>query len=86
MPGTQQTLPTPGFSRKQLDSCRPTILLCASFPTPPENTACVHGARGDVCTEEAERREDRAMLWSPFSRAQSKLVTAQKRAGATSHL
>lgn len=35
LPGTQQTLPMLGLSRKQLDSSRPTILLGESFHSPP---------------------------------------------------
>ena len=82
LPGTQQTLPTPGFSRKQLQSSRQTILLCASFPILPGDAHSHHTRR--VCGSlhgRGSAQENRAMVWSPFPSAYTKLVTAQKHAG-----
>lgn len=57
-PGTQQTLPTPGFSRKQLESSRRTILLCASFPILPGNAHSRRTQRASGCLHrEAQRRK-----------------------------
>lgn len=85
-PGTQQTLPTPGFSRKQLESSRRTILLCTSFPILPGNAHSRRTQRVWMFARRGSAQEDRAMVWSPFPSAHTKLVTAQKRAGATSRL
>lgn len=62
-------------------------LALRKLPHPPGKRAQPsYTAREWMFARRGSAQEDRAMVWSPFPSAHTKLVTAQKRAGATSRL